>query len=533
MNGNTRNANTRREFLANVGAGMFVAGLGPVLACELGLSPAFADDGSDNEAGLTFGPLEPLVDLMQQTPADRLLHELVSRLQSGTDLRQLTAAAALANARTFGGEHYRGYHAFMAIVPAYQIAMECPEPRRALPVLKVLYRNSEFIQSTGGNEVLHPVTPAELRGAARPGELLREANRQHDAEQADRVFAAMASTATPEESLNDILQFNVEDHASVHEVVLVWRAWALLDFTGREHAHTLLRQSVRQCIGKSQKNQPPDPRPALLAKLLDEYRLPESATGKRSADDRWVESMCRTILAPNEAQAAEAVAAALAEGFKIEDVGEAISLAANQLVLRQVDDWEGRMGTRTHGDSPGVHSSDAVNAWRNIARVSNVRNAAAAMILAGYFVAGMHKPSSDPKSRGHDAEPYPHPDQLERIRTSEAGKLLSELDGAIRENDQLRACALAQKYSTLGHDPRGAFGTLRRYAISEDGRLHGEKYYRTVAEEFATARPAFRSRHLVSLARVTASSYGYDLEDRVAGRAPGYAEACRLLKVDA
>jgi hypothetical protein len=44
-----------------------------------------------------------------------------------------------------------------------------------------------------------------------------------------------------------------------------------------------------------------------------------------------------------------------------------------------------------------------------------------------------------------------------------------------------------------------------------------------VTEEFATSRPAFRWRQLVALARVTASECGFP--------APGYAEACRLLKV--
>jgi hypothetical protein len=55
------------------------------------------------------------------------------------------------------------------------------------------------------------------------------------------------------------------------------------------------------------------------------------------------------------------------------------------------------------------------------------------------------------------------------------------------------------------------------YAVTEDGALHAEKYYRTVAEEFATTRPAFRWRQLVALARVTASEYGRP--------APGVAEA--------
>jgi hypothetical protein len=62
-----------------------------------------------------------------------------------------------------------------------------------------------------------------------------------------------------------------------------------------------------------------------------------------------------------------------------------------------------------------------------------------------------------------------------------------------------------------------------RYAVSEDGALHAEKYYRTVTEEFASIRPAFRWRELVGLARVTASESGFP--------APGYAEACRLMKV--
>ena len=44
-----------------------------------------------------------------------------------------------------------------------------------------------------------------------------------------------------------------------------------------------------------------------------------------------------------------------------------------------------------------------------------------------------------------------------------------------------------------------------------------------MTEEFAKSRAAFRWRQLVALARVTASEYGFP--------APGYADACRLLKV--
>lgn len=64
---------------------------------------------------------------------------------------------------------------------------------------------------------------------------------------------------------------------------------------------------------------------------------------------------------------------------------------------------------------------------------------------------------------------------------------------------------------------------MLRYAVSEDGSLHAEKFYRTSVEEFATSRPAYRWRYLVALARVTASEYGRP--------APGMAEARALLKL--
>jgi hypothetical protein len=125
---------TRREFLSAVGQGMLVAGVGAGVASDLGLRLAWAEEG---DKPLSFGPLEPLVALMQETPIDRLLPTLADELRRGTDLKQLVAAAALANARTFGGEDYVGFHTMMALAPAWHMAQEIDEARRPLPVFKV------------------------------------------------------------------------------------------------------------------------------------------------------------------------------------------------------------------------------------------------------------------------------------------------------------------------------------------------------------------------------------------------------------
>jgi hypothetical protein len=521
----------RRDFLANVGRGMLVAGLGPTLAHELGLARAYADDEPKR---LNFGELESLVCFLQETPKDRLLPQLVEKLQSGLSLRQLTAAAALANARTFGGEDYFGFHVFMALTPAYQMALELPKPEQPLPLLKVLYRNAHYTQAIGGAnaDTLRPVDPVEApkQGAA---ELLRAATNRGDKASADGLLATL-ERASLDDAFNAVL-LGVQDNHEVHSVVLPWRAWTMLDFVGRENALTLLRQSIHKCAKQSaERKTDPQELARIRAKapgLLDKHGLLARPLGSRPADDGWIQQLSDTILASSEDQAGEAVAAALAEGFAPEQVGEAISVAANELVLRQVENWANGYGRRVHGDSPGVHASDTVNAWRNMVRVSNQRNQAAGLILAAMNVAYSHMPTGDARRRAHDEEPYPRREHLDAVTSVQRDDLLKQLDGAIRENDQFRAAALVQRSGELGCPARPLLDALLQYAVSEDGRLHAEKYYRTVVEEFATTRPAFRWRQLVALARVTASAFGYSQADKKDGRAPGYDEARRLLKI--
>src|SRR6185436_18554000 len=229
----------RREFLAEVGRGMLVATVGYEVANGLGLASALAEESADT---LSFGSLEPLVCLMQETPASGLLPALVKELRSGTELRRLVAAAALANARTFGGEDYVGFHTMMALAPALHMARELPDALQPLPVFKVLYRNTNRIQERGGRkeEVLHPVKPAVLSDKRPCGELLRDAVHRKDVNDAEQTFAALAKLS-PDDALNHLLH-TVQENTEVHRVVLPYRAWDLLDLIGREQAHTLLRQ---------------------------------------------------------------------------------------------------------------------------------------------------------------------------------------------------------------------------------------------------------------------------------------------------
>lgn len=456
---------------------------------------------------------------MQETPAAKLMPLLIDKIKAGTDLRTLTAAGALANARTFGGHDYTGYHTLMALAPAYQMAAELPEVQRPLTVLKVLYRNTKRIQEKGGrkHEALHPIVPANLPKDRDGGELLREATRRGDQQAAEATFAALCREPIGE--AYNHLQFEIEDELDVHRVVLSWRSWVLRDITGAEYAQTLLRQSVRFCVEAEKRFQQRKPAiRTVLPKLLDQYHLAGRKPGERKAEDKWIESLAQTIYGAGHDRAADAVAAALAEGMSPASIGEALSLAANRLVLcdpgRKEPEGDKPIGS-VHGNSVGVHASDAANAWRNIAAVSNARNTFASLICGAFHTAG--------QNAGQNKEPYPTAEQLDKIETKDADRLLQLTQSAIKEKNQTGAAALVRHYGDQGHSARRVFDLLLRYAVSEDGSLHAEKYYRTVTEEFAATRPAFRWRQLVALARVTASEFGQT--------APGYAEARRLLRL--
>lgn len=496
---------------------MLVASLGSATAFDLGLSRSFAEEGDDR---LTFGELEPLVALMQQTPADELLPILVERSRAGTSLQRLVAAGALANARAFAGQDYTGYHTFMALVPALQMSAELPEDRRLLPALKVLHRNSRRIQDQGADDhdALHAI---EASDDAKTGEDLRSAVRAVDWVGAESSLAGMAQRS-PIEAF-DALQYAVQDEVNVHRVVLSWRAWAMLEVAGEEHASSLLRQSLRFCLDSEQqmrdRNSSPSPLRALMPKLLEEYKLLGATPGDRRPDDAELERLSATIYSGSRVEAAEAVAVALAEGFDPEAVGEALSLAATRLVLydpgraKENSNAEKPPGC-VHGDSVGVHASDAANAWRSIARVSSSRNRIASLIAGAFHTAGQAGRSL--------AQPH-YLENAEPVLADDRATLIAMADEAIRANEQARACAVLHRYCELGLPDRPAFDLLIKYAVSEDGALHAEKYYGTIREEHAIARPAFRARHLIALARVTASEFGHP--------APGYDQARELLKL--
>jgi hypothetical protein len=503
------NATSRREFLVGAGRSLGGAALGFAVAERLGFGEWLGELAPER---LRFGALDPLVDMLQETPADALLPLVVKQLRGGTPLSDVVGAAALANARAYGGTNYNGYHTLMAMMPSFEMAAQMPEPYGALPVLKVLHRNARFLQETGKakEDTLEPIQPAEHPAG------LAESVRARELAQAEQSLAAAASR--PEMETYERIQTVVRDDVNVHRIVLAWRAHDLLRLTGKDQAVTMLRQTVRFCIDEDARRthmgHPESEIASLLPKLLEENELEGRERGTRAADEAWVEKLADTIFSADRPAAAAAAAAALAEGYDPEEVGAAMSLAAARLLLNDPglkQEVPGRPAGSVHGASVGVHASDAANAWRHVARVGGAHNAFASLIAGAYHTAG--------QSSLVGAQPIDH--DGESCKLEAPADLLREIEARIRARDQKGACLAARRYCEAGHAHAKLFELLLGFAVSEDGALHAEKYFRTAQDEHSTARARHRPLYLVALSRVMASHFGFP--------APGYEEARKLL----
>lgn len=504
----------RRAFLAQVGGGMLVATLGSGLARRFGASPAASWLEADDP--LAFGRFGPWVELLTDTPLEHLQPKVVALLREGVAPADLVGAAALANARAFGGEDYLGYHAYMALVPALEMSRELPAAEAALPLLKVLVRNTARIQGSEHDRaptLTHAPRPYDGAQAVDARFLVAQV-RARELDTAEAAFDTLV-TADPSRAFEALLPA-VNQEVDVHRVVLAWRAWDILRLTGAEHARVLLRQVLRQCIDRESHIK----RRAVcddLPQVLDATGVLAAPLGTRRMPDAQLDAFARELVASDRRTAATSTAAALVEGFAPDDLGQAHSLATTLLMLRQrgrpdANDSKRPRGS-VHGAGTGVHASDTAAAWRGIARAGSEQQTKLALVSGGYYVGGQS---------GDVGEPLAIAEPASELATGSEAELIATLSEAVERGDQLHAAAAAHAFASSARELRPMLDVLLANCVASDGALHAEKYYRTQTEALTGDRPAFRPLHAAALARVCASQSGIE--------ADGRAQALELLR---
>ena len=129
---------SRRGFLSTTSAGLSLLTGGSLIP---GLA-AVADEQLRPAKGIVqLRPeIEPLVRLIEDTPRQRLMEEVGSRIKGGLSYREVLAALLLAGVRNVEPRPAVGFkfHAVLVVNSAHIASMNSPEEDRWLPILWAL-----------------------------------------------------------------------------------------------------------------------------------------------------------------------------------------------------------------------------------------------------------------------------------------------------------------------------------------------------------------------------------------------------------
>jgi len=453
---------------------------------------------------------------LQDTPIERLLPVPRARLKSGTTLRELVSAGALANVRTFGGE-IRRFHTMMRWFHPTIWPPSFPASTGAAGAQSALSKRKSHLRAWRTQvEVLHTLA-AE---AARSTPLRRRAPRGHSPRRhaaAERILALPARNR-PKMPFNQVVTA-IEDGYEVHRVVMRTRlsnCWPggketcadespavgplLRDLEKTKFVTTFARRAIcwQSCststsllwkrAGIARPTMPPSKR---SARRFSNRPRPSPRSGRHRAGGGLFCGDGRK----------EAIAVAGKTSSVLRDSGRRANQTSKGKPVGSVT------GIRS-AFTPGFESS----AWRTCL-VSNQRNSRRACIMAAYQC---ERPARRVARILRTGSRTPWPEHFEKLKGDFAEALCRRRTARSARTTRRGLCG-RRPVCRARPAARPLFDLMLQYAISEDGSLHAEKFYRTGERRIRGDASGLPLATALALARVTASEFGQPC--------PGYAEA--------
>ena len=234
---------TRRQFLrtaaatgALIGVGdlSFLSGLPRVCARETDLKRVQFDPG-----------LEPLVRFLEQTPREKLLEEVASRIRKGLSYREIVAALLLAGIRNIQPRPVGfKFHAVLVVNSAHIASLSSPESDRWLPIFWALdyFKVAQAQDVREDDWTMAPVEESKVPPAHKARQNFVEAMNNWDEAAADVAVAGLARSAGAGELLEIFSRLGARDYRQIgHKAIYVANSFRTLQMIGWQHAEPVLR----------------------------------------------------------------------------------------------------------------------------------------------------------------------------------------------------------------------------------------------------------------------------------------------------
>jgi hypothetical protein len=480
----------RRRFLQTAGTAGALLGLDG-LSLLTGLRPVSAADARVDPGRVRLDTgIEPLVELIEETPRERLLEEVGARVRKGLSYRDLLTALFLAGVRNIRPRPNVGFkfHAVLVVHSAHLASLAAPDNERWLPLFWSL-DSFKAAQATNEKESgwrLGPVDETNVPTARKARQQFIQAMDDWDEGAADVAAAALARTAGANEAFELFCLYGARDFRDIgHKAIYVSNAWRTLECIGWHHAEPVLRSlayALLQHEGSSpaKRDAAPD-QPGRRNRTLAGRLRPEWQEGKISPD-ATVDLL--TVLREGKSEAAaDCVAKLLDGGAAVQSVWDALFAGAAELVIRQPG-------------IPSLHAVTSTNALRHAFEMSGNDQTRRWLLLQNAAFLPLFREFMGQRGKLGDTKI----DGLQSVALKSPGpEAVGEIFGDVGPNSASAAGKVLTYLAAKG-DPAALMDAARLLVFFKGTDAHDYKFSSAVIEDYARISPPWRERYLASSA---------------------------------
>lgn len=326
----------RRDFMLSAGS---LAALGalsrlrPVSAEEARLSPKLVR----LDAGI-----EPLVQLIETTPRDRVIEEVAQRVKGGLGYRELLAALLLAGVRNIQPRPNVGFkfHAVLVVNSAHLASLDSPPEYRWLPIFWALdnFKSSQKRNQDEGGWRMGPVDESKLPPAGKMRQAFASAMENWDEAAADVAAARIARSMGLNEAFDLFARYGCRDFRDIgHKAIYVANAFRTLHVIGPQHAEPVLRSLAYALLrhegeNPAKRNGEPDRCGRENAERLTKIR---EGWQDGKLDAGATKALLATLREGKEADACQQTVELLNQGISPQSIWDALLLGGGELLMRQ------------------------------------------------------------------------------------------------------------------------------------------------------------------------------------------------------
>ncbi len=479
---------SRRGFLSASAAG----GLATLSGTRLiaGLQPV-----TDEQIAATTGivklrpEIEPLVKLIEDTPRQRLLEEIGSRIRRGLSYHDVLAALFLAGVRNVQPRPSVGFkfHAVLVVNSAHIASLASPDADRWLPILWALdeFKSSQARDVSEGNWTMGPVDEAHVPSPGQVRELFHKSMERWDEAAADVAAAGVARQLGATEVLELFAQYAARDFRSIgHKAIFLANSWRTLQTIGWQHAEPVLRSLAYAFLNHNGEANPGDNDLAPDRPWRENQKLAASVrdgwiSGK--VDESATAGLLEVFRNGSSSDASKSVVELLNNEVSPQSIFDALHLASGEMLMRQ-------------SGIVALHTVTTTNAIRFLFDQTGTPSTRLMLLLQNAAFLPLFREAMVARGKVGDdridqiAAPTPQPD---------AATAIESICGNIRKQNSVAAESVLG-YLGAGYDAAELMNAARRLIFLKGNYSHDYKFSSAAMEDYYKISPAWRDRFLAS-----------------------------------